>query len=330
MRRIKSFPSVKKLATLSVASCFLFLPFCRTALGSQTILSDGQSVELDGPLVGDMKDRFGDGWSRAFIVGKDGLRLQLFAEEQLSQSGGVVFESFDRRDVSPTGRYVVLSVVRQGTLEVLGEKPRIAGREYCPVIEVKTGCIVAMQTGEICGGEWASRGDAWLNGRVDRTVEMMTKTTSDAKRLWHEFSNASVHLNLRDMVTSNLGISNVMACDPPNYDNRQSYLAIAGQLRDEKAMSEADYVESRVAPLSGHSVANGKRFRIGVDRAWLYDSPRAEAKTKMYVVKGDIVTAIASTGGGWLQVDYAGSTCRILRKWIRIDTVAPLAEFKRE
>lgn len=206
---------IKNSAIIFASSCLLFSVAPDIALGSQTALPGGQSIELSDPLTGDMKSQFGNGWSRAFFVAKDGHRLRLFPDEELTRNGGIVFENFDQRGVSPSGRYVVLPLVRQGILEIAGRKPHIEGREYCPTIETTTGCILSMPTGEICGGEWSPKEDKWLVGNIDRTNEMTEKTIPSADDLWRNFSNSTVRLNLRDVIISSMGVSNMVACDPP-------------------------------------------------------------------------------------------------------------------
>jgi hypothetical protein len=322
MKTTNFFFGTRKFATIAVTSCFAIFVLSEAAYGSQASLPGGRSIELEGPLTGEMKDRFGDGWAKATFIRKGGQRLHLLSEEQLTKDGGVLFEGVDQRNVSATGHFVVLPVVRQGTLESAGEKPRIEGREYCPVIETTTGCIVTMQTGEICGGEWSSKGDRWMDATVDRTAEMTEKTTSDANALWKEFSNSSVRLKLHDVIVSNMGISNVMACDPVSDGNRKSYLAIAEQLKIEKATSPAAYIESKLAlPAGKPPQLSGARARVSVDRAWLYDFQNPDAKTKMYIVRDDVVTVVDANKSGWTQVDYSEANGRVLRKWIRTDSV---------
>lgn len=322
MRLSNSLTSTGKLAIVSVLSCFTISVFPGAAYGTRTSLPGGQAIELDGRLTGEAKNRFGEGWDKATFIGKNGQRLQLFSEERLTKNGGIVFEDFDQRNVSATGRFVVLPLVRQGTLESAGERPRVEGREYCPVIETATGCIVTMQTGAICGGEWNSKGDRWMESSTDRTSEMTRKTTSGANKLWSEFANSSVRLKLGDVILSNMGISNVMACDPPSGVNRKSYLAIAEQLKIEKASSQAQFVESKLAVTIVRSgKLEGARLIVSADRARLYDSPNTKAKTRMYLVRGDVVTVVDANTLGWAQVDYHEKNGHVLRRWIQTDYV---------
>ncbi|WP_439892618.1 hypothetical protein ACS7SF_09030 [Ralstonia sp. 25C] len=312
---------IKNPAIIFASSFLLFSGAPDIALGSQTTLPGGQSIELNDPLNGDIKSRFGNGWSSAFFVARDGHRLRLFSDEKLTKNGGIVFEDFDQRGVSASGRYVVLPLVRQGTLEIAGKKPHIEGREYCPTIETTTGCILSMPTGEICGGEWSPKGDKWLVGNVDRTNEMTEKTTPSADELWRNFSNSTVRLNLRDVIISNMGVSNLVACDPPKDTNRHSYLAIARQLEDEKMVSEAAYIKSKFSVHAEEPGVIDTRLRVNKNRAWLYDSPNPKTKTKMYLIKGDFVTVVNRSQTGWLEVDYLKSNGQVVRKWINEKSV---------
>ncbi|NMM01999.1 hypothetical protein HHL24_29215 [Paraburkholderia sp. RP-4-7] len=321
MKRIKLFIGMGKITICVVTSYLVTLATSQPVFATQVTLPSGESIELDAPLTGELQSRFGDGWARAFYIEKNGARLQLFQEEQLTRVGGIVFEAIEQKNVSPTGHYIVVPVIRQGLLDVAGEKSRIEGREYCPVIEAATGCIITMQTGEICGGGWASKRDIWLDSSDDRSSEMTTKTTAGANSMWHEFSRASVKLKLRDVIARNLGVSNVMACDPPNLENRKSYLALAKQLRQENARSEASLVESKVALLSATGAVSGQMFRIRVEKAWLYESPSSNSKTKMYIVRGDQVTAVDVLGDEWVKIDFQQASGHMLRKWIRASDI---------
>lgn len=324
MKRNSLCAGVGKIASCVVVTCFATLLTSIHVLAAQLTLPEGKSIELDNPLTGELQSRFGDGWARAAYIDKTGARFQLFQDEQLTKVGGVIFEALDRSNVSPTGRYLVMYVVRQGLLDVAGEKSRIEGREYCPVMETATGCIVTMQTGEVCGGGWASKQDAWLDLNEDRTAEMTKRSTLDANSVWHEFSRARVKLQLRDVIASNLGVANVMACDPPKLDNQKSYLALAEQLRRENAGSEASIVELKVAVASRVSTVSGQTFTVCTEKAWLYDSPSPDSKTKMYVVRGDQVASLNVIQGEWVEIDFKRANGHILHKWIRKSSICTI------
>lgn len=65
---------------------------------------------------------------------------------------------------------------------------------------------------------------------------------------------------------------------------------------------------------------------IAIDKAPLYDKPKASAKTKMYVVKGDKVTLLdwkegtdGALGAGWFLIRYHGK--KVIEKWIASDAL---------
>ncbi len=65
---------------------------------------------------------------------------------------------------------------------------------------------------------------------------------------------------------------------------------------------------------------------IEIDKAPLYDKPKASAKTKMYVIKGDKVTLLdwkadaeGAFGTGWFLIRYQGK--KVIEKWISSDAL---------
>src|ERR1700744_1567769 len=147
-----------KLILMSSLTLLMFTSPCDAhdiAIGTDAVLP----IRLIGPLTGKNKLIFGDGWVDAFVYTKNEQSIQLFQDEQLTDMGGVVFEGFDQGDISPSGDYAVLPLVRQGILDMPGENSRVQGREYCPVVELHTGCVISMPTGEVCGGKWSTTHD---------------------------------------------------------------------------------------------------------------------------------------------------------------------------
>ncbi|SAL51182.1 hypothetical protein AWB74_02359 [Caballeronia arvi] len=296
---------------ISLVSLYLTGAVASSSPTSVNTLPGGAVIEFQGKLSGLKKRKFGDGWASASLKTSTGKRIPLFPEEQLNQMGGMLFEDFYSTQVSPSGNYVILSVVRQGTLETKGEAPRVEGREYCPVIKTATGCIVSMPTGEVCGGAWASHGDNWLIGETDRTAEMLKRTTASAESLWNDFSRSDKRVGIREFISQDFGISNLLACDSPSPRNGDNYLSIVRQLRKEGAVDDALYIETRL-PLS----KNASSMRVSVSKAWLYDTPDLGARTKAYLVLGDVVSLQDEKQSGWVLIEYHRSGGRPIVKWI--------------
>jgi hypothetical protein len=301
----------------SIFALALFVGLSSTAAtvasspNSVNTLPGGAVIDFQGRLPGLKKRKFGDGWASASFKTSTGKQIPLFPEEQLNQMGGMLFEDFDSTQVSPSGNYVILSVVRQGTLETKGEAPRVEGREYCPVIKTATGCIVSMPTGEVCGGAWESGGDIWMIGETDRTAEMLKRTTASAESLWNDFSRSDKRVGIREFISQAFGISNLLACDSPSPRNRDNYLSIIRQLRKEGAVDGAIYIEKQL-----RFSKNASSMRVSVAKAWLYDTPDLRARTKAYLVLGDVVSLRDEKQSGWVLIEYHRSGGRTIAKWI--------------
>jgi hypothetical protein len=297
-----------------IMSVFLLSHSIETRAADPSIMEESHlPIQLSEPLTGESKLQFGDGWAKAYVFTSRGDSFRLFPDEQLTHNGGIVFEGFDRSDVSPSGHFAVVQLVRQGTLDVPGEKSRIEGREYCPIVDTRTGCIVSLQTGEICGGQWATSHDSWIEGNVDRTPDLLKKTTMSAASIWHLFSHRTVDIKMHDLLMQNLGISNVIACDPLSSQNAKFYQSIASQLHADHRLIEENYIERSL-----RNINNGdKKFLVRPKKSPLYDFPSVAGKTGMYLIQGDVVSEIEHGSSGWIRIKYIEKSGKILLKWMR-------------
>jgi hypothetical protein len=284
-------------------------------------LKGGATLEFEQALTGKLKSEFGEGWTRAVYTAPSGKQTRLFSDEPLTSTGGVVFEGPDSSKLSPLGRYAVVGVVRQGILESPGQKLDVEGREYCPVLETATGCVVSMQTGEICRGNWSAQ-EKWTYGGDDRSGEMLTRTTNSVKDLLDASNNSKSHVKLSELLADNLGALNLLACDPQTAGNRDAYNAVSMQLEKEGAHVDAKYLSAHPSLTPSASGGNSTSRRVAVDKSWLYSSPLQSSQTKMYLVKGDSASVVKDSGDGWLLVDYKKANGDVLRKWIRNSDVS--------
>ncbi|WP_233834733.1 hypothetical protein [Paraburkholderia sp. ZP32-5] len=270
-------------------------------------------IRLADPLTEKNRSIFGDGWVTAFLHTKDESLIQLFQDERLTNTGGVVFERFDRSNISPSGDYAVLPLVRQGILDMPGENSKVQGREYCPVVELHTGCVISMPTGEVCGGKWSAMHDRWFDGSVDKTPEMLNRTTIGAQHLWIKFSDQIVTIKMHDLMFENLGVENILICDPVTDKNKSYYVDIARQLNNEFYTGEAKYIEGKL----GVSGVRSLKWRVQIERAPLYGDRSEQSKSKMYLVKNDVVHEIQSTPDGWMKIKYVSRNGVALIKWMK-------------
>ncbi|MCW3700834.1 hypothetical protein [Burkholderia cenocepacia] len=139
-------------------------------------------------------------------------------------------------NISPSGQYVIVMRNDQGTVFMEQGQPETRlNREYCSMIEIKTGCITAEQTGEICGAGWQpSQGARW--GTDAQTSMMLTRDRPSASNKL-AFINAGqpAHLLIHDAS----GADNLLRCDPLSSTNREPYRKIAAALKAEGARFDA-------------------------------------------------------------------------------------------
>lgn len=228
---------------------------CRAATDSIPLL-DGATLVFSAPLTPKEQKVFGSGWKVATYMDAEGSELHLFPLEKLTPVGGVIFGNFISRKISPTGKYVVIDVLRAGLVDPgFSGKPEVQSRQYCPVLEAKTGCIVSNQSGELCEGQWQKQEDRWIVPGLtdDANEEMLKHQFDDANTLWRGYVNSlgkPFHLSIREAISSNFGIRNLMACDHPRASNVASYKNIASELKKVGDFLGSEYVEKRVRDIA--------------------------------------------------------------------------------
>ena len=164
-----------------------------------------------------------------------------------------------------------------------------------------------MQTGELCSGDWSERTDTWVvtGYRYDATKPMVESEFSGANDLLSQFVEAKKingTARIKQYLVDNLGIENLMACEPPTISNKNSYKLIGGQLRRDGDRADAAYIEKKLAAVAVNSDPV-EVLKIKVDKAYLYDLPDLKAQTKMYLVRGDMAKSLEKTDD-WIRIEY--------------------------
>lgn len=281
------------------------------------------AIIFSAPMTGSDEKNFGENWKRATYLSPTGKQYELLSMEY----GDAVFEKGYPPKISPSGRYAVLDVLRIGMLESgPNATPEPKSRQYCPVLDTGSGCIISMQTGDLCGGEWSSKSDTWVvRGMAQDDVDngMLNYNFDSVNVLWQAYliahegkSPYSIKTALRD----NLGLANMLTCEPPEPINVDAYAGIARELTRENDRGDAKLIQTRLKEASrlGESVPTSM---IIVDKAPLYDQPDETYKTRMYLVKGDQVTLLDTTKSNWILIKYETRKGGALLKWLRADSV---------
>lgn len=129
------------------------------------------------------------------------------------QNGGA-FEPDDPPRLSPDNHFVFLSQIESGELET-PNGPVTREVAYCNLVDVYSGCIVARETGQFCGGAF-TRDGKWKNPLYP-DVNLANKTPR---------ANDYAKGKLRPADSPNASFDNLLACDPPSDDNADAYRTI--------------------------------------------------------------------------------------------------------
>lgn len=283
----------------------------------------GASLIFSQQTNSDEAKKFGFGWKKAVFADSSGNQIQLFPMEFSASPDGVIFSGDYPTRISPSGKYAVLDILRAGVVDSspMG-RAEIYTRQYCPVLDTTSGCVVSLQTGELCGGDWSSKTDEWISTgyKYDATKAMVAYGFAGPNDLWGQFVK-STELNggakIKEYLVSNLGITNMMACKPPTGSNRDAYISITRQLKKEDDLADAKYIEDKLNS-SVEDAAPYKSIVINVDKIYLHDSPDFNSKSKIYLVRGDEVKVMNTSGDGWLLIEYIERNGTVLHKWMQV------------
>ena len=264
-------------------------------------------------------------WRQAVFHFPNGTTFALLPRTGESDAGGTQMEPPSDSNISPSGEYVVIGRIESGAVSSgPGQAESVASREYCSAIEIRTGCITADQTGEVCGAGWqAGQPARW--GTNDQTNLMLKADRPSASRLLHFISAGQPPQSLVD---DDSGVDNLLRCDPPSSANRESYRKIAGALHAAGAYNNARLIDAALSKADGGAVGasvpaaveTGRRAAtVLAQKATLYTAPDDAHASRAYLVENDEVTVLKQSPAGWAYVDYVNASGKHLLRWIKAD-----------
>ncbi len=236
---------------MSALLCLTFIAMTGVAKENRIEFSNRSALVFSAPLKGKLHEKFGFGWTKATYRGATGEQVDLFPMEAFTV-GGVIFQGPYAPQISPSGRYAVLDILRAGIVDPgPNGKPEPETRQYCPVLDTDTGCVVSVQSGDLCGGSWDQRKDLWVVPGYggDSNKAMLDYQFQNVNIVWREYLAANAktfRYTLNNALVSNLGVTNLMACQPPAADNLDAYAAMARQLRNDGNFSDASYIDKKL------------------------------------------------------------------------------------
>ncbi|AKM05184.1 hypothetical protein ABD05_33940 [Burkholderia pyrrocinia] len=213
----------------------------------------------------------GRAWQKAVFQFPNGTTFGLLPRAGESNAGdGTQMESPNDGDISPSGEYVVVARDEQGTVSTgPGQPESVLSREYCSMIEIRTGCITADQTGAICGAGWqAGQPAQW--GTDGHTDTMLKRDRPSANRqLGYISAGQPAKLTIRD----DSGADNLLRCDPPSVANRDAYRKIAIALHAARARNDARLIDVALSKAGSGAGTTHRPATASTPTAPLHSSP---------------------------------------------------------
>lgn len=266
-------------------------------------------------------------WKQAVFYFPTGATFSLLPRAGERDAGGTQMEPPSDSNISPSGDYVVIGRIESGSVSSgPGQAESDSSREYCSAIEIRTGCITADQTGEICGAGWqAGQRAQW--GTDDQTNLMLKSDRPSASRLLHFISSGQPP---RALVDGDSGADNLLRCDPPSSVNREIYRKIAAGLHAAGAQSDAGLIDAALSNADKGTVdtpaptamKTEHRAIVSAPKASLYMAPDDAHASQAYLVRNDAVTILKQSPAGWAYVDYVNGSGKHLLRWIKADQLA--------
>ncbi|MCU1134723.1 hypothetical protein [Stenotrophomonas maltophilia] len=150
-----------------------------------------------------------NGRYRNLSVMKQGELVRCIALSKRSYS---LFEYDPDPTTSPDGRYVLVTDVESGEVGLTDGRGSLHERQYCGFIDTRSGCLLARQTGQFCGGQFNDAG-AWVSPALPDLHPSEVRPTAE--------DYASARLSPSDAPDGSL--DNLLRCDPPGPGNRDHY-----------------------------------------------------------------------------------------------------------
>jgi hypothetical protein len=128
---------------------------------------------------------------------------------------GGTFEKTDPPELSPDGNFVLLNQIESGEVETSSGAVIHHEVAYCELVDLRSGCIIARETGEFCGGTFTR------DGRWKSQLYPEFHLTAEIPRAKKYVEGM---LKFADSPASSF--DNLLICDPPDANNKKDYRTI--------------------------------------------------------------------------------------------------------
>jgi hypothetical protein len=296
-------------------SLFIFLVLLSACARAQVSVSSGSSV-LEY-VNGD-----NDSYRALYFKRTDGTMFSPFDE-------GLRFYKPDANSLSPDKQYSIVSFSAEGNLDD-SSGASLHAEYLCAFVRMKDGCVVHVAQDAVCGGEWHSPHHWSVNiepifDNPPNATDIYTAYTSKYKS-GHQVAQPPILAYLAE----GTAFDNLLACDPPNAGNRNTYSKLLGQLQKDRDTENAAKLENILNSNRNGVALHGVPVETGAwivhtvisKKAYLYAKSEKSSVTKTYLVEGDsVLVNESSLSQGFVASRYRQKSRNIIERWIRCEDV---------
>ncbi|WXL25717.1 hypothetical protein WG219_20870 [Ectopseudomonas mendocina] len=97
-------------------------------------------------------------------------------KQKLFTSGNSLYSIDTETALSPQNKYAQLNKITLGSTSQSTDEEEYE-RADCAFIEMSTGCIVRIETGSFCGGEWSEKDDLWKFSGYESNIDILNESS---------------------------------------------------------------------------------------------------------------------------------------------------------
>ena len=237
----------------------------------------------------------------------------------------------DANNVSPDKTYSVVHFSETG----VDEQNRIEKIYMCAFVRMNDGCVVNVESGEQCGGEWS--GARHWSSSINSVSDYSFKEAPTVSKIYKDYESGFKDLNqissprIRAYFLEGTTFDNLLVCDPPNDSNKNAYTAMLALLQrdgDTKnteklkaALKSVGILSTGDTSASTQSMINMGVKVVSAEKTYLYNSPSTSDVTRAYLIRGDIIKVLSSSNNFFIKVGYQQKGGKLIEKWVRCEDI---------
>lgn len=242
------------------------------------------------------------------------------------------YESLDdASNVSPDKTYSVVHFSETGVDEQHG----IEKKYMCAFVRMKDGCVINVESGEQCGGDWS--GARHWSSSINSVSDYSFKEAPTVSKIYKDYESGFKDLNqissprIRAYFLEGTTFDNLLVCDPPNDSNKNAYTAMLALLQRDGDTKNTEKLKAALKSVgilstgdtfaSTQSMINMDVKVVSSEKTYLYNSPSSLDVTRAYLVRGDIIKVLSSSNNFFIKVGYQQKGGKLIEKWVRCEDI---------